>query len=322
MTKATAIAHPIQGLIKYHGLRDEKLRLPFHDSISVATAPLETRTTLELRPDLDQDVIEIDGKEVSGREYDRAEIILNTFRHFTKRPERVFMRSANNFPSNIGLGASSSGFAALTMAANALYEAGLTMRQMSSVARLGAGSASRAVAGSYAHWYTGTDHETSYAEAIATAAQLPMAITIAVIPAYKITEDAHKEAVQSPFWACRAAYAKVILDDLRAAVIAGDFSNVGLLAERDSLSLHATTMTGPGGMLHWQPETLMVFHEVRKMRAEGLEAYFSVDTGATVYVNSRPQDRAAVEARIQALGIETMAAEVGGAARLVNEHLF
>ena len=33
--KATAIAHPMQGLIKYHGLRNEKLRIPFHDSISV-----------------------------------------------------------------------------------------------------------------------------------------------------------------------------------------------------------------------------------------------------------------------------------------------
>lgn len=322
MTKATAIAHPIQGLIKYHGLRDEKLRLPFHDSISVCTAPLETRTTVELQPDLEADVIEIDGKVVSGREYERAEIILNAIRHHTKRQERVMMRSANNFPSNIGLGASSSGFAALTMAANAIFEAGLTMRQMSAVARLGAGSASRSLAGSYAHWYAGVDHETSYAEAIASANQLPMAITIAVIPAFKITEDAHKEAVKSPFWACRAAYAKVILDDLRAAVIRGDFTTVGLLAEQDSLSLHATTMTGPAGMLHWQPETLMVFHEVRKMRQEGLEAYFSVDTGATVYINSRPQDREAVEARIQALGIETMASEVGGPARLVNEHLF
>lgn len=51
MTKATAIAHPIQGLIKYHGLKNTELRLPFHDSISVCTAPFETRTTLELRLD-------------------------------------------------------------------------------------------------------------------------------------------------------------------------------------------------------------------------------------------------------------------------------
>ena len=52
MSKATAVAHPIQGLLKYHGLRDKELRLPMHDSISVCTAPFETRTTVELRDDL------------------------------------------------------------------------------------------------------------------------------------------------------------------------------------------------------------------------------------------------------------------------------
>ena len=45
--KASAVAHPIQGLIKYHGLADERLRLPYHDSISVCTAPLLTHTTIE-----------------------------------------------------------------------------------------------------------------------------------------------------------------------------------------------------------------------------------------------------------------------------------
>ncbi|MFB0567331.1 MAG: diphosphomevalonate decarboxylase, partial [Candidatus Bathyarchaeia archaeon] len=32
--KATAIAHPIQGLIKYHGLKKPKQRIPYHNSIS------------------------------------------------------------------------------------------------------------------------------------------------------------------------------------------------------------------------------------------------------------------------------------------------
>ncbi|MFQ5910383.1 MAG: diphosphomevalonate decarboxylase, partial [Thermoplasmata archaeon] len=45
--KASAVAHPIQGLVKYHGLQNERLRLPFHDSISVCTAPLATHTTIE-----------------------------------------------------------------------------------------------------------------------------------------------------------------------------------------------------------------------------------------------------------------------------------
>ncbi|MFB6197701.1 MAG: diphosphomevalonate decarboxylase, partial [Halobacteriaceae archaeon] len=36
--KATARAHPIQGLVKYHGMRDVERRLPYHDSISVCTS--------------------------------------------------------------------------------------------------------------------------------------------------------------------------------------------------------------------------------------------------------------------------------------------
>ncbi|NJL93004.1 MAG: hypothetical protein HC915_04425 [Anaerolineae bacterium] len=97
---------------------------------------------------------------------------------------------------------------------------------------------------------------------------------------------------------------------------------MGLLAERDTLALHATTMTGPNGLIHWQPETLMVFQTVRYLRANGVECYFSVDTGATVYVNCRPADAETVRTEIAALGMETALAEVGGPAHLVDDHLF
>ncbi len=45
MTKFTAEANTMQALVKYHGLRDWKLRIPYHDSISVNTTSLSTRTT-------------------------------------------------------------------------------------------------------------------------------------------------------------------------------------------------------------------------------------------------------------------------------------
>jgi phosphomevalonate decarboxylase len=322
MTKATAIAHPIQGLLKYHGLRDADLRIPLHDSISVCVAPYETRTTVEVRPDLEADVYEIDGEVVGGRPYERAKRVVDELRQMSKRSERIYMKSRNNFQSNIGLGASSSGFAALAVAGDAAFDMSLSKRDLTKVARLGAGSACRAVAGYYAHWYAGETHSTSYAEAIADEKVLPMGIVMAIIPAYKTTENAHVEVLTSAYLPCRLAYVKATLDDMRKAVIGGDFSTVCLMAEKDSLSLHAVTMTGDSNPIYWQPETLAVFHAVRKMRAEGLECYFSVDTGATVYINSRPQDRDAVRARIDALGIETAVGEVGGAARLVNEHLF
>ena len=46
-TKATAIAHTMQGLLKYHGLKNHELRIPFHDSISVNLDALYTKTTVE-----------------------------------------------------------------------------------------------------------------------------------------------------------------------------------------------------------------------------------------------------------------------------------
>jgi len=322
MSKATAIAHPIQGILKYHGFANAELRIPLHDSISVCVAPYETRTTVELDDSLEMDVIEIDGETAVGRPYERAVQILAHVRQLADTNTRVRMRSENNFLSNIGLGASSSGFAALSVAATAAYDLDINHHEISTIARLGAGSASRAVAGGYSHWYAGTDHKSSYAEQIGDAETLPLGITIAVIPAYKNTDDAHAEVLTSPYLPCRIAHAKAALDDAKRAILDGDFSTMAQIAETDSLSLHAVTMTGSKAPLLWTPETMSVFHEVRKMRDEGLECYFSVDTGATVYINSRPNDQPAVQERVAALGVQVESGVVGGASRLINEHLF
>ncbi|MFB6132769.1 MAG: diphosphomevalonate decarboxylase, partial [Halanaeroarchaeum sp.] len=68
---------------------------------------------------------------------------------------------------------------------------------------------------------------------------------------------------------------------------ADDFERIFEIVERDTLSLAATTMTGPGAWVYWQPETLAIFEAVRDLREEGVPAYFSTDTGATVYANTR-----------------------------------
>jgi phosphomevalonate decarboxylase len=94
------------------------------------------------------------------------------------------------------------------------------------------------------------------------------------------------------------------------------------LAEHDSLSLAATTMTGPAGWVYWQPETLEVFETVQDLREEGVEAYYSTDTGASVYVNTTAEDVERVEAAIGELGVPTRVWEVGGPARIVDDALF
>ena len=319
--KATAVAHPMQGLIKYHGLRNEALRLPFHDSISVATAPIITTTTVEFGESR-RDSAVIDGREAKGRSLERVHSVVDRVREIASIEGNFTVMSASDFESGIGLGASASGFAALATAACAAAGLKLKADQVSAIARLGAGSASRSVAGGFARWYTGSGDEDSVARCIAGPDELQMGIVAAIVKTVKQTEDAHMEVLQSPLFQGRLSYLHVALAEMEGAIRVGDIAGIGEIAERDTLVLHAVTMTGPGRMLLWKPDTLRVIEEVRSMRKDGLGAHYSIDTGATVYINCPVNEVVEVEKRIRELGLDTVRCSVGGPSRLIGKHLF
>jgi phosphomevalonate decarboxylase len=318
--KSSAKAHPIQGLIKYHGLKDERLRIPFHDSISVATAPTETRTTIEF-VGAAGDSATIDGKPASQREMARIQSVVDEVRRRSSVENSFRMESKNNFPSNVGLGASASGFAALAVAACSAAELKLSLEEMSTIARRGAGSAARSVTGAFSLWRTGHDDEESYSYQIASE-EFQMGIVVAVIPAHKLTDDAHKDVLTSPFFHSRLAYIHGAIAEMQSAIRHKDIARLGELAEKDSLILHGITMTGLEELILWRPETVSVILEVKKMRSEGIPAHFSIDTGATVYVNTTLELVPVVRDRIRQLGIETIECSVGGCARTTDDHLF
>ncbi len=318
--KATAVAHPIQGLIKYHGLADPVLRLPFHDSISVCTAPLTTRTTIEFG-NFPTDVATIDGHDISAREMERILAVVDPIRARTGITKRFHMASVNDFPSNVGLGASASGFAALALATCRATGLDVDAQQVSIYARRGAGSATRAVTGGFSKWKMGLSDEDSYATELA-GVDLQMDIIVALIPAFKQTEDAHREALTSPFFHARLAEMPRLIAEMELAIRKRDVGAICALAERDTLMLHGITMTGSAEMVLWQPETLRVILAVRKMREAGIPAFFSIDTGATVYVNTLPGRGPEVQTRIEELGIRTIPCRVGGPARIVEDALF
>jgi len=317
--KATAKAHPIQGLVKYHGMRNEELRLPYHDSISVCTAPSHTTTTVEFDPDLSADRYVVDGEDVEGRGAERIDSVVEHVRELAGVDHRVRFESENDFPTNIGFGSSSSGFAA---AAVALVEAAgleLTLPEISTVARRGSSSAARAVTGAFSHLRTGLDDADCRSERIETGLEEDLRIVAAEIPAFKHTEEAHEEAAESHMFEARMAHIHEQIATMRHALREGDFEGAFELAEHDSLSLAATTMTGPAGWVYWEPETLSVFETVRELREEGVPAYFSTDTGASVYVNTTAVHVDRVESAISDLGVGTRVWSVGGPASVLGE---
>ncbi len=320
--KATAIAHPIQGLAKYHGMRDPELRLPYHDSISVCTAPSRTKTTAEFDPGYDEDTYLLDGERLDGRGAERLDGVVDRVREIAGFDHRVRLESENDFPSNVGFGSSSSGFAAAAMALCGAADLDLTRPEISTVARRGSSSAARAVTGAFSQLHTGLNDEDCRAERIETGLDEELRIVGGLVPSYKETEQAHEEAADSHMFGARMAHMHGQIAELRDALRSDDFERAFDLAERDSLSLAATTMTGPSAWVYWQPATLEIFNAVRELRAEGVPAYYSTDTGASVYVNTTEEHVDRVEGAVAGCGVDTRVWEVGGPARLVGDHLF
>ena len=315
--KATATAHPIQGLIKYHGMHDEELRLPYHDSISICTAPSHTITTVEFRPDAAEDVYVIGDERVKGRGAERIDSVVDHVRDRAGIDHPVRLESENSFPPNIGFGSSASGFAAAAMALSTAAGLELSRPDVSTIARRGSASAARAVTGAFSHLHSGMNDADCRSERIETDLEDDLRIVAAHVPSYKETEEAHREAAESHMFKARLAHIHHQIDAARDALSDADFERAFELAEHDSLSLAATTMTGPAGWVYWQPDTLAVFNAARELReSEGIPAYFSTDTGASVYVNTTVDHVDTVEDAVSSVGVDTDVWEVGGPAEI------
>ena len=327
--KATAMAHPIQGLVKYHGMRDDIKRLPYHDSISVCTAPSHTRTTVEFSMDYDEDTYVVDDEELEGRGFDRLEAVVEKARGLSDAAHTVYpvrIESENSFPTNVGLGSSSSGFAAAAVALAEAAELDVSLSDISTIARVGSASAARSVTGAFSQLHTGLNDEDCRSRRVQSTLHEELKVIVGLVPYHKETESAHREAAESHMFQARNAHIHGQIAEMRDALREDDFDRVFELAEHDSLSLAATTMTGPDGWVYWQPATLAVFNRVRKLRdEEDIPVYFSTDTGASVYVNTTEEHAERVEEEISDCGVSTTTWGVGGPARLLedeDEHLF
>jgi len=320
--KATAIAHPIQGLIKYHGLKDPELRIPFHDSISVCIKELKTTTTVKVDEKLDENIIIINGRKVRGREKARVERVLNEIKK--KADYKGYFRaiSENSVKLGKGLGFSASGFAALGLAASKALNLKIDYITLSEIVRLGAGSATRSLAGGFSIWYANKNGQ-SYAEPLKYPSNIDFAMIIIPIQSEVRTDEAHSEVLSSPLFKARLKSIGKMIEEMKATIKRGDTATIGRLAEEDTLNLHATTMTGKSHMILWKPETLKIIHEVIKMRKKGIEAWYSIDTGPSVFINTYQSNIEKIAKRLREIGFtKIIISQIGGKPKITNKHLF
>src|SRR5262249_53245236 len=138
----------------------------------------------------------------------RVSTHLDVLRQRLNMNQRARVESANNFPMGTGIASSASSFAALTVAGVAAAGVSLTERELTTLARLGSGSASRSIPAGFVEWHAGTTHEESFAESIAAPDYWDLVDVVAIVSdAHKVVSsgEGHQIAKTSDLQAARVA---------------------------------------------------------------------------------------------------------------------
>jgi phosphomevalonate decarboxylase len=307
-------AFTMQALVKYHGLKDWKLRLPYHDSISANTTSMKTEAEIT---DQMKGGVFIDGRPNESANA-RLRPVVASLDH--SREVSDFRIDSHNMPSGKakGIGYSSSAGAALTLLCNRLLvgrEPDLT--SLSRTARLFAASASRSLVGGFSRLYAGKDDEGTYAKKFADSRDMDLRMVIVPLPSAVRTEDAHREVLTSPFFRARIESAQRRCDEMEKAIIGNDLEALGRLAEKDTLELHSLTMTGESGLIIMTEDSLRIIRMVRELRNDGVKAYYSMQTGPSVFINTSERDEKRVHDSVAKLGYKAYSSRVGGEARIL-----
>lgn len=284
--KATATAPSNIAFSKYWGKKDEVLRLPENGSISMCLSNLLTTTTVEFSPSKKEDEVSINGEVEAGEEsrvikhLDRIRKLAN-ITHFAK------VVSNNNFPSGTGLSSSAAGFAALSLAASKAAGLNLTEKNLSILARQGSGSACRSIPSGFVEWQDGDTSETSYAKTIFLKNHWKIADVVAVVSEGRkevSTTVGQASAKSSPFLPVRVAHMKQKNAYLKKILKNKDFTALGEFTEQEALELHSIMITQTPPLIYLLPNSLLLMKLCKKWREEGLEVYFTVNTGQDVHL--------------------------------------
>jgi diphosphomevalonate decarboxylase len=291
--------------IKYWGVADPTLNLPMNNSISMTLDAAYTTTTVawDVAKRMSDDEFTIDDLRFTNAQ--RLVRHLDRLRALAGVSYRAQVVSQNNFPMASGIASSASGFAALTVAGCAALGLTLDNTELSALARLGSGSASRSLFGGFVEWERGHDHASSVAHQLHPPEHWDLYDLVAVVSSAEkqlSSEGGHKLAASSPLQVGRLGSLTMALPTVRQALAARDLALLGPTIEQDALAMHAVMMTSTPSLLYWQPGTLEIIQAVRQWRAEeGLAVYFTIDAGPNVHLICEAQTVTAVQEHLQAL---------------------
>ena len=265
---ATARAHSNIAFIKYWGNRDNDLRLPANASLSMNLADLYTTTTVEWSHRLQEDTLNINMAPGDKLALERVRLHLDVLRKRLDVSQFAQVESTNNFPMGAGIASSASAFAALTLAAVAARGVTLNERELSTLARLGSGSAARSIPSGFVEWFASDAHDASFAETFARPEHWDLVDIIAIVNRQhkRVGSSAgHQTADTSSLQSARVAGAECRLRAIKEAILKREFAQFARIVEEDSNLMHAVMMTSAPPLFYWEPLSLTVMEGGARM---------------------------------------------------------
>lgn len=319
MSQATAIAHPNIALIKYWGKRDLTLNLPAVSSVSLTLSGFRTKTSVAVGGS--EDAILVNGDDASDAF--RARVFGFLDRVLVGRAP-MQIETESNFPMGAGLASSASGFAALTLAASAACGRPTDPVIMSTLSRLGSGSACRSFWGGFVHWRRGEqpDGTDSHGHPIDALAGWDLAMVIGVVEtgpkAVGSTEGMERSRKTSPLYQQWVDSSERDVSDALLAIEARDLDGLGEAMERSTFKMHATMHSATPPLLYWKAQTVDVLQAVFRLRTQGVSAWATMDAGPQVKVLCPVSEADAVVAAIEPYTRETHILRPGPGAHLLE----
>lgn len=298
--KVTVRATPNIALIKYWGNRNDDLRLPAADSLSMTLDHPSLTLTLE-ESDRFSLTSFIDGskKELMPEDRKRFEYVINLSKNYMQElgyknpfPQSFSLEIHSGIPPRIGLASSAAVFAAFAKALSAFMEPerALTDAEISVLARFGSGSAARSIFAGFSilHAGTGDGIGSAFASHIANEHHW-LLHDIVIAPSHdekKVgSSEGHALAQTSPHFAERVRHIPRRMRECTDAILKKDFEKLQFISEEDALDMHHVMKTSTPSLCYLNEETHRMIKEIEDLRTKDhLEVLYTMDAGPTVHL--------------------------------------
>ena len=320
MSEVTAIAHPNFALVKYWGKADTVLNKPAMSSISLTIDALTSTTKISRNLSSSENIWVLNGEEQN--DLARISPVLTYLNNISRNNNGCIIKSENNFPTSAGLASSASGIASLVIAYNQFFKLDMNFDQLVEASMIGSGSAPRSLLGGFVILNV---EDKVACQTILEPEEWPLSIIICITDEKeKIVSSREGMEISrktSPLYQSWLDSNKEDIQIAKSAIAENNLRTLGKVAEKNCYLMHEVMRTSSPKISYMTENTNNCIKEIKTIREEGVDLFFTVDAGPQVKIVCKTEDRDLIKSKFsnKSYVMKIVEANIGLGARVIDE---